>query len=212
MCVKADLNDSAQWCYQMSCIVFLLQTIEIYIQSADWHDERIKGLVSGFTDENQRRSKSQWPVVIISNELHCVCVVHSWNLHSISWQAGFKFLLATVPSDVIKWSVLFVFKHTNANFPAQCECTLTPTLLKFFLQIILCAQLDTLKHHCALPGSATVLLNVCVQQLFSIAYVHEVWCMVYDFLIYIKISLLNCTSEIILCTWLDTLIPLCAAW
>ena len=40
MCVKADLNDSAQWCYQMSCIVFLLHTIEIYNQLTDM----IKGL------------------------------------------------------------------------------------------------------------------------------------------------------------------------
>ena len=102
----------------------------------------------------QSSPKWQRPVML-SKELHCVCVVHSWNVHSISWQTGFKFLLAAVPSDVIKWSVLFVFKHTNANFPAQCECTLTPTLLKCLyisltslinahLRFFLCAQLDTL--------------------------------------------------------------------
>ena len=35
MCVKAGLNDSTQWCYQMNCIVFVLCTVEISIQSAD---------------------------------------------------------------------------------------------------------------------------------------------------------------------------------
>ena len=35
MYIKAGLNDSAQWCYQMNCIVFVLCTVGIYIQSTD---------------------------------------------------------------------------------------------------------------------------------------------------------------------------------
>ena len=122
-------------------------------------------------------------LIFLVHQMNCsVCVEHSGNLHSISWQTGFKFLLVTVPSDVIKWSVLFVFKHTNANFPAQCECTLTPTLLKclrFFYKSY-CAHIWILwlKHHCALPGSTTV--KCLCAAVFKCCYVHVVWCMVWS--------------------------------
>ena len=127
-------------------------------------------------------------LIFLVHQMNCsVCVADTQLEIYILWtaadrQTGFKFLLVTVPSDVIKWSVLFVFKHTNANFPAQCECTLTPTLLKclrFFYKSY-CAHIWILwlKHHCALPGSTTV--KCLCAAVFKCCYVHVVWCMVWS--------------------------------
>ena len=43
-CVKADLNDSDQWCYQLNCsvcvCVCVLHTVEIFFRTADRQDKR----------------------------------------------------------------------------------------------------------------------------------------------------------------------------
>ena len=42
ICVKADLNDSDQWCYQLNCsvCVCVLCTVEIFFRTADRQDQR----------------------------------------------------------------------------------------------------------------------------------------------------------------------------
>ena len=42
ICVKADLNDSDQWCYQLTCsvCVCVLCTVEIFFRTADRQDQR----------------------------------------------------------------------------------------------------------------------------------------------------------------------------
>ena len=65
----------------------------------------------------QSSPKWQRPVML-SKELHCVCVVHSWNLHSISWQAGFMFFVSS-STDETKGDL-----NHSAQWCYQMKCTI----------------------------------------------------------------------------------------
>ena len=78
---------------------------------------------------------------MLSNELHCVfCTQLKFTFNQLT--GGITILVSGSKGDVndsAQWcyqnEVYYLCSSTseskkNANFPAQCECTLTPTLLK----------------------------------------------------------------------------------
>ena len=65
----------------------------------------------------QSSPKWQRPVML-SKELHCVCVAHSWNLQSISWQAGFN-VLVSGSKDETKEDLI-----DSAQWCYQMKCTI----------------------------------------------------------------------------------------
>ena len=95
ICVEADLNDSDQWCYRLNCSVCVCVCCAQLKFSSEQPTDRIKGHVSGPTDETKGdlNDSDQWPVML-STELNCVCfrykVVHSGNWQFYSSHTGCK--------------------------------------------------------------------------------------------------------------------------